>query len=148
MKSRPNQSGARENTASSRQHAPRLAVDTPSNPTCIDVGSPEAQWASPQIDSSGTVRNTTSHAAPQLAATDVERTDESRLLTIYQVAELLQVPVSWVYEHTRGSCADRIPGFRLGKYWRFGQADTRAWIRHRRVGLRGNPYGPEYNGSR
>jgi excisionase family DNA binding protein len=55
--------------------------------------------------------------------------DDSKLLTIRDVAELLQVPVSWVYERTRRSCVDRVPGFRLGKYWRFNEADIRAWLR-------------------
>jgi hypothetical protein len=35
------------------------------------------------------------------------RTD---LLTIRDVAELLRVPVSWVYGHTRRRSIDRIPG--------------------------------------
>jgi excisionase family DNA binding protein len=59
------------------------------------------------------------------------------LLTVEEVAELLRVPVSWVYERTRSRAIDRIPGFRLGKYWRFREADVLAWI-ERRVGARPN----------
>jgi excisionase family DNA binding protein len=51
-----------------------------------------------------------------------------RLLTVEEVADLLKVPVSWVYERTRKRSADRIPGFRLGKYWRFREADLLAWL--------------------
>lgn len=60
------------------------------------------------------------------------------LLTVEQVAELLQVPVSWVYERTRKRGIERIPGFRLGKYWRFRQTDVFAWIEKQKVGARAN----------
>jgi hypothetical protein len=40
----------------------------------------------------------------------------ARLLTIEQVSEMLQVPVSWVREHVRANASDRIPGLKLGKY--------------------------------
>jgi excisionase family DNA binding protein len=58
------------------------------------------------------------------------------LLTIEEVAEILKVPVSWVYERTRRRGLDRIPGFRLGKYWRFRAADVHAWLDRQRVGGR------------
>jgi excisionase family DNA binding protein len=57
------------------------------------------------------------------------RTD---LLTIKDVAELLRVPVSWVYGHTRRRSIDRIPGFRIGKYWRFDESEVLAWIERQR----------------
>jgi excisionase family DNA binding protein len=57
----------------------------------------------------------------------------SQLLTVEEVAELLKVPVSWVYERTRRRVSDRIPGFRIGKYWRFREADVLAWIERQRV---------------
>jgi excisionase family DNA binding protein len=57
------------------------------------------------------------------------------LLTIKQVARMLQVPVSWVCGHTRGRSTNRIPGFRLGKYWRFQDADVRAWLECQRKGV-------------
>jgi excisionase family DNA binding protein len=58
--------------------------------------------------------------------------DLSQLLTVQEVAKLLKVPVSWVYEHTRTRSGDRIPGIRLGKYWRFQERDISAWIARRR----------------
>jgi excisionase family DNA binding protein len=58
------------------------------------------------------------------------------LLTAEEVAELLRVPLSWVYERTRKRGVDRIPGFRLGKYWRFREADVLAWLDRQRVGAR------------
>jgi excisionase family DNA binding protein len=54
--------------------------------------------------------------------------DAKPLLSVEEVAELLQVPVSWVYERTRTGTNNRIPGFRLGKYWRFRAADVLQWI--------------------
>jgi excisionase family DNA binding protein len=60
------------------------------------------------------------------------------LLTVEEVAELLRVPRSWVYERTRKRAFDRIPGFRLGKYWRFRRADVLAWLDRQRSGGRGN----------
>ena len=56
------------------------------------------------------------------------------LLSVEEVAELLQVPVSWVYERTRRRGRDRLPGFRLGKYWRFDEAELRAWLECQRSG--------------
>ncbi len=58
---------------------------------------------------------------------------EDTLLTVNEAAEILKVPPSWVYEHTRERSRDRIPGFRLGKYWRFVKADIVAWLAARRV---------------
>ena len=60
------------------------------------------------------------------------------LMTIDEVAEFLRVPVSWVYEHTRRRAVDRIPGFRLGKYWRFREADITNWIERQRIGAKPN----------
>lgn len=54
------------------------------------------------------------------------------LLTVRQVAELLQVPVSWVYGRLRKRSLEKMPGFRLGKYWRFDRQEVLAWVeRHR-----------------
>lgn len=52
----------------------------------------------------------------------------SELLTVPQVAELLQVPVSWVYGRLRKRALDRLPGYRLGKYWRFNREEVLAWV--------------------
>jgi excisionase family DNA binding protein len=59
-----------------------------------------------------------------------------RLLSVEEVAELLQVPLSWVYDRTRSRGLNRIPGFRLGKYWRFDEGEVRAWLARQRSGGR------------
>ncbi len=51
-----------------------------------------------------------------------------RLLTVEELAELLKVPLGWVYEKTRGRALNRIPGIKLGKYWRFREADIVTWL--------------------
>jgi excisionase family DNA binding protein len=51
------------------------------------------------------------------------------LLTVKEVAELLRVPVSWVYDRARRRSIDRLPAMRLGKYWRFREEEIVAWLR-------------------
>jgi excisionase family DNA binding protein len=58
----------------------------------------------------------------------VGTTDVEPLLTVEDIAELLRLPVSWVYERTRKRSLNRLPGFRLGKYWRFRASDIQAWL--------------------
>jgi len=53
---------------------------------------------------------------------------QSELLTVHQVAELLQVPVSWVYGRMRKRSLERLPAYRLGKYWRFDRDEVLAWV--------------------
>jgi excisionase family DNA binding protein len=106
MKSHSPQFALRENTASSRQHAPRFESSEESS-----------------FNSSNDVVSTT--------ASKAER-EEGRLLNVHEVAEMLQVPVSWVYGRMRKRSVERLPGYRLGKYWRFRQAEVLAWIESQR----------------
>jgi excisionase family DNA binding protein len=48
-----------------------------------------------------------------------------RLLDAQEVAELLNVPVGWVREHTRNGA---LPVVTLGRYRRYLEADVRAWV--------------------
>src|SRR5579864_5264708 len=103
MKSHSNQFAVRENTASSRLHASHLA------------SSEESSLSSPNI----------------AGRTEAGR-EEGRLLNVHEVAEMLQVPVSWVYGRMRKRSVERLPGYRLGKYWRFRQAEVLAWVESQR----------------
>jgi len=47
---------------------------------------------------------------------------------VHEVAELLHVPVSWVYGRMRKRSLERLPGYRLGKYWRFRKDEVLAWV--------------------
>jgi len=55
------------------------------------------------------------------------------LLTAEQVAEMLQVPKSWVYEAARGR---RIPHVKLGRYVRFEREQIEVWLETMRADAR------------
>ena len=68
-----------------------------------------------------------------------EHTDElgrarevlDELLTVDEVAALLKVTPSWVYEHTRGrrlAKSDRLPHVKIGKYVRFDARALRGFL--------------------
>jgi Helix-turn-helix domain len=54
------------------------------------------------------------------------------ILTPQQVADRLQLPVTWVYEQTRNRAsardADPLPHMKLGRYLRFNWAAVVAWL--------------------
>ncbi len=116
MNRRQIQFGMRENTASPGQHASRFPVHS----------------GSTEFSRREEVLEDTQHAATKHAATG-ERRGENHLLTVQEVAGLLQVPVSWVYERVRKRSLERLPGYRLGKYWRFREAEVLTWIDRQQV---------------
>jgi excisionase family DNA binding protein len=68
-------------------------------------------------------------------------TNQGTLLTVQEVAAILKVPVSWVYEHTRGNCQETLPHVKVGKYLRFFDTDVANYlqtIRGRNRGRRGS----------
>jgi excisionase family DNA binding protein len=54
-----------------------------------------------------------------------ESSATKKLMTAQQVAELLEVDPSWVYQETR---AGRFPHVRLGRYRRFRTSAVERWI--------------------
>ena len=116
MKSRPTQFGAREHTASPRQHASRVASDTRSNIAHFAEERPEAQPTSSRNAPSVKVPENPLHSASQDEATGRDARDGLHLIDVHEVAELLHVPVSWVYGRMRKRSLERLPGYRLGKY--------------------------------
>ena len=57
--------------------------------------------------------------------------DLHELLTVAEVAALLKVSRSWVYEHTRSRGmppSERLPHIKIGKYVRFDPRAVRAFI--------------------
>jgi excisionase family DNA binding protein len=52
------------------------------------------------------------------------------LLTVDDVAALLKVSRSWVYEHTRSRCTERgrLPYLKIGKYKRFDAQSVREFL--------------------
>jgi excisionase family DNA binding protein len=70
------------------------------------------------------------------AATGENGRYDQRFLTVHEVAALLQVPVSWVYGHMRKRSRERLPGYRIGKYWRFSEEEILGWVKRKRGGER------------
>jgi hypothetical protein len=52
----------------------------------------------------------------------------SDLMTIADIARVLNVRVSWVYERSRRRGNERIPHIKLGKYLRFELPAVRTWL--------------------
>jgi excisionase family DNA binding protein len=50
------------------------------------------------------------------------------LLTVNEVASLLKVPKSWVYDHVRKRGIEMLPHIKLGKYLRFVESDVRTFL--------------------
>lgn len=118
------QLGMRENPASNGRHGSRLVVRSEKVYECAKEA--DHEHLSPAVASQGCI--TTSPNAAHCAATGEKRKGENYLLTVHEVAELLQVPVSWVYGRMRKRATERLPGFRLGKYWRFSEREVLAWV--------------------
>jgi excisionase family DNA binding protein len=70
--------------------------------------------------------------APHNVHLKLKTDDPMSLLTVKDVADFLRVPVTWVYARTRVRGRNRIPGFRLGKYWRFSPNDVNSWLERQR----------------
>ena len=73
------------------------------------------------------------HDTPSGVAVPAEppSSELSELLTVEEVAALLRVNKSWIYEHTRGreiATADRLPHIKIGKYLRFDAQAVRAFV--------------------
>ena len=72
------------------------------------------------------------HDTPSGVAVPAEPpSSEHELLTVEEVAALLRVNKSWVYEHTRGrevATTDRLPHIKIGKYLRFDAQAVRAFV--------------------
>ena len=76
----------------------------------------------------------TAAATPHL---DITATRLFELLTVADVAALLKVSKSWVYEHTRTRGmprSDHLPHIKLGKYVRFDPQLVRAFLERRTAG--------------
>ncbi len=54
------------------------------------------------------------------------------LLTVEEVAMLLKVPKSWVYERTRRRGIERLPHIKLGKYLRFEEKAVKRFLGRKR----------------
>ncbi len=134
MKHRSTQFGPRKNPDSPRVHGLRLGVNssplrTQTQNALEGEPSAPASPASEELNLSPPAPDATNRATRG----DTRR--EGQLLTVQEVAELLRVPVSWVYGRTRKRSSERLPGYRLGKYWRFHASEVLAWVATQQSGI-------------
>ena len=71
---------------------------------------------------------------PETTTPPAQPEPSARLVDVRELAQMLHVPVSWLYERTR---LDKIPCVRLGKYLRFNPEEVMAFFRANKVN--GNP---------
>ncbi|MGH7743832.1 MAG: helix-turn-helix domain-containing protein [Candidatus Dormibacteria bacterium] len=133
--SRHIQFGARKNPAPhSRQHGLNLAADTNSENAPGNDISPTPERRATDVPANEL--QPPLYAAPLHAATVGEVLNQNHLLTVHEVADLLQVPMSWVYGRTRKRSTERLPGYRLGKYWRFHKHEVLTWVQNQKSNFR------------
>ncbi len=124
MKHRTTQLGVRKNPDSPRVHGLRLTVNPSFAQSLREFENAHSQAEEPSPPMSHTAGN----------ATVGREGEAAQLLTVAEVAALLRVPVSWVYGRTRNRSLERLPGYRLGKYWRFREDEILAWVKCQRGG--------------
>ena len=132
MKVRNVQFGERKNPDSSRVHGLRLAVRSLPVESIRKLESANGAEPPPPPTPYDPERSEVPHNGIQDEATGERETGIHRLLTVEEVAVLLHVPVSWVYGRTRKRSLERLPGYRLGKYWRFREDEIHAWVEDQR----------------
>jgi excisionase family DNA binding protein len=131
MKPRDLQFGMRKNPDSSRVHGLRLAMNSSSKEQPIGLGKAQAEVRSlAETHMVDTFQVPISERANKASGTG--RRESIRLLTVEEVASLLHVPVSWVYGRMRKRSLERLPAYRLGKYWRFREDEIHAWVEDQR----------------
>jgi excisionase family DNA binding protein len=149
MKSRPTQFGARENTASSRQHASRLAVDSLPSLSEILPRDSQPRQSTPGLASRAIERRESvpsklldastggerGNGAEVLSApTTVSATNESRqafepLIGSEAAAKMLgNIHVKTLQRYARRGT---LPGYRVAGHWYFRATELDAWLRSR-----------------
>ena len=56
-----------------------------------------------------------------------------QLLNVQELADMLNVPVSWIYDRTRSGSTDHIPHYKIGKYLRFAEEEVIDYLRFKCV---------------
>ena len=131
MQSRTTQFGPRKNPAPPRrQHGSRLVAND-SCPPDAQTRELQAEGSPPRISSASGRLSFGEGAHAKGTTVETER-ETDQLLTVHEVAGLLHVPVSWVYGRMRKRSQERLPAYRLGKYWRFREAEVLAWVESQR----------------
>ena len=127
MKHRNTQPAARKNPDSPRVYGLRISVSPSARSEKLSGTLAEVQGSTFEARASEVPRLLLSEATHEI--TEGGTREEGQLLSVQEVAKLLRVPVSWVYGRTRKRSLERLPGFRLGKYWRFREEEIHAWVK-------------------
>jgi len=135
MSPRELQFDLRKNPDSPRVHGLRTAVSTPSDAEQKESQSADGTPPATAARMFKTLERPLGNAPA--GATGESAQAASPLLTVEEVADLLHVPVSWVYGRMRKRSKERLPAYRLGKYWRFREKEIYAWLTHQCGGVRG-----------
>ncbi|MEW5701576.1 MAG: helix-turn-helix domain-containing protein [Candidatus Zixiibacteriota bacterium] len=53
----------------------------------------------------------------------------NRFLSVKELAEVLGVPVSWIYDRTRQGGPEQLPHYKVGKYVRFSEAEIEEYLK-------------------
>jgi excisionase family DNA binding protein len=136
MTPRDPQFDLRKNPDSPRVHGLRIAMNTPSNAEQKEFQSADETPPGSAARIRKTFELPLRHAPT--GATGERGQAASRLLTVEEVADLLHVPVSWVYGRMRKKSLERLPAYRLGKYWRFREDEIFAWVERQAGGRHGS----------
>jgi excisionase family DNA binding protein len=125
------QFGMCENPASDRRHGSRPAVSASSNARQNEFQSDEEACPDNTARIYETFQLPLGNAS--IRATGEKEESSGRLLTVQEVASLLHVPVSWVYGRMRKRSLERLPAYKLGKYWRFREHEILHWVQRQRA---------------
>jgi excisionase family DNA binding protein len=149
MKLRPTQFGVRENTASPRQPAPRLAENARSNAICIEEENSEVAEDPLLADALAEGSKSRLHAASQHAATGGDGRDRAErsaqastpkpsqesepafetLIGSPEAAKLLgNIHVKTLQRYAR---TGSLPGYQIGGHWYFRVSELGAWLQSR-----------------
>lgn len=52
-----------------------------------------------------------------------------KLITPQELAEWLQVPISWIYDRTRREGPERLPFYKIGRYLRFSVPEIEDYLK-------------------
>jgi excisionase family DNA binding protein len=123
------QFGMRESPASSRRHGSRLTAESTANENSSKAKNLATLEPSPNHVYPPDGPDRSLHTASPDAATRGGNRGDGRLMTVHEVAGLLQVPASWVYERTRRRGLEQLPHLKIGKYLRFEESALAEFIR-------------------
>jgi len=59
------------------------------------------------------------------------------MVTPEELAKLLKVPLSWIYDRTRKSGPDKLPFYKMGRYLRFSVPEIEDYLRRRSFNANG-----------